>query len=791
MTRGRSARAIYALAFLGSCALFALFFSPVVATHRYVGDAVDQLLETLPAYLGAHPLWEPQTMLGYPLGADPNQAYFYPLALLRAIPGSFDWYEAAAYALAAFGTFGLVRASTRSTLGAIVGALVFSLGGFMIGQAGHLSIVAPAAWVPYLFWGLTELRDPDRAARAGLAIASVLALAILAGQPQPVVYALFFALPYAAIVARHAGDGVRAYALRASVALALGVGCAGIALVPETELFRASARSSFGFQRFQEFTVPVLQQPLRLFFPYALGFSALAPYGKSAIDVGSFAEMSDYAGISGIVLAIVAIRNARREPFATYWIVAVCVALVLATGNQLGIGWVTYRIPFYDLFRAPGRIANETDLAIAVLAGFGIAAVESGRLRVSETGRACGIVAIAMALAYALFVVVSVVSPELQTLLISGRAKLEPRIFANAALWIPALTLALVAVAGNVWARAPRASWRRALLASVVLADMLGFAAFAYWRSGAFSPRALLPPSYVSMLRSGLAPRAQRLLTVPLPGVDAAGVGPNLNLLWNVASLRGYTPLQLARTRAFYDSDWDAPFRPLALATDLTLDLASVRYVIVVERADAPVDEALVDPVGAFMHEGLRWHFVEQIGSDSILENERALPRAWIVHRTLPAHGVDVIDALRHGAFDPRRTAYVEAPVPPLAASLASASGSDDAMVTSLESSRMRVRVRCATACFLVTSDTTYPGWVASVDATPTPIYPTDEALRGIAVPSGAHDIVFRYDPRTFEIGRAVSAACVAAALVAAFAYALGRRRATSARRPARRISAI
>ncbi len=756
------------------CVLFAVLFSPVLLAHRFVGDPVDQLIEALPAYLGSHALWEPRTMLGYPLAANPVEAHFYPLALLHGIvgvagaPGSFDAYEIAAYVIAACGTFGLVRATTRSTFGAIAAAFVFSLGGFMIAQAGHLDIVEPTAWVPAIFWSLTELRVRARAARAGLACAAVVALAILAGQPQTVVYAFFFALPYAAVVARRSDDGPLPYARRTGVALALGIGCAGIALVPEIELFQASARTSLTFERFQEFTVPLLQQPIRLFFPYALGTSALPPYAAhSAFDIGSFAEMSAYAGIGGMAFAMLAVLRARREPFARYWIVAAAVALVLASGNQLGLGWVTYRIPLYDLFRAPGRIAAEADLALAVLAGFGIATIESGLASARDVRRACAIVAIAIAFSYALFVTIARLSPNLQMLVVSGSAALDANPIENAALGIPFVTFACVALAAVFWVRRRASAARASLVLAVVLADMLGFACFAYWRSAAFGSERLAPPAYAAKLRQRLALSHERVLTVPHPGTHDGGIGPNLNLLWDVPSIRGYTQLQLERTRELFDSDWDTQVFAHVAASDPTFDLAAVRYVIVVEPPEVAIGRTIADPVDRFMRVGVRWQLVEQDGLDTILENEHALPRAWIARDALPADRSSADHALHRFGFDPRATAYVEgidrAFSDPGAAN-------DSATIGTLDDETMRVRVRCGARCFLVTSDTTYPGWYAEIDGGRSPIFPTDVALRGVAVPPGKHDVIFRYDPWIFEAGAFVSLVSV----VLAVAWAVG-----------------
>ena len=54
---------------------------------------------------------------------------------------------------------------------------------------------------------------------------------------------------------------------------------------------------------------------------------------------------------------------------------------------------------------------------------------------------------------------------------------------------------------------------------------------------------------------------------------------------------------------------------------------------------------------------------------------------------------------------------------------------------------------------FLVLSDTYYPGWKAYVDGKEVFVYRTNYAFRGVLVPQGTHEIVFRYQPLSFAIG--------------------------------------
>ena len=62
----------------------------------------------------------------------------------------------------------------------------------------------------------------------------------------------------------------------------------------------------------------------------------------------------------------------------------------------------------------------------------------------------------------------------------------------------------------------------------------------------------------------------------------------------------------------------------------------------------------------------------------------------------------------------------------------------------------------------VVLADQWHPGWKATADGQPTPVYRVNHAIRGIAVPRGKTTIVMRYDPQSFRSGRLVSLLAVA-----------------------------
>ena len=66
------------------------------------------------------------------------------------------------------------------------------------------------------------------------------------------------------------------------------------------------------------------------------------------------------------------------------------------------------------------------------------------------------------------------------------------------------------------------------------------------------------------------------------------------------------------------------------------------------------------------------------------------------------------------------------------------------------EAERIELETTASRACFLATSEANYPGWKAWVDAGSVPVYYTNVAFRGIAIPAGTHHVTMRFAPRLF-----------------------------------------
>ncbi|MEW5961376.1 MAG: YfhO family protein, partial [Chloroflexota bacterium] len=152
-------------------------------------------------------------------------------------------------------------------------------------------------------------------------------------------------------------------------------------------------------------------------------------------------------------------------------------------------------------------------------------------------------------------------------------------------------------------------------------------------------------------------------------------------------------------------------------------------------------------------------------GDVKIYENLAVLPRAFVVHRVEGVAGeAAAVAAMKNPHFDPAqqwvRLAQSQEQISFSVAGQPAAS--DRARIVSYQPERVEIAVALESPGWLILTDAAYPGWQATLDGRPVEIMPANLLFRSIAVPAGAHTVVFQFKPRSFQLGLAVSAAALA-----------------------------
>ncbi|MGE5755002.1 MAG: hypothetical protein ACM35G_04690, partial [Planctomycetaceae bacterium] len=178
-----------------------------------------------------------------------------------------------------------------------------------------------------------------------------------------------------------------------------------------------------------------------------------------------------------------------------------------------------------------------------------------------------------------------------------------------------------------------------------------------------------------------------------------------------------------------------------------------------------------------------------------ILRNEDAFPRAWVVHAARyldPVTGMGRAERDRpmqeilfandplwsepgRPVYDPHERAWVESDKRrELLGYLPGPYSSPTESVTIAHYSPQRVEIDAVLdrPGLVVLADIDYPGWRLTIDGAEAPIYRANRLMRGAAVKSGRHRLVYTYEPRSFHLGGRITLAGLAALIVLGLASA-------------------
>ena len=251
----------------------------------------------------------------------------------------------------------------------------------------------------------------------------------------------------------------------------------------------------------------------------------------------------------------------------------------------------------------------------------------------------------------------------------------------------------------------------------------------------------------------------------------------NQSTLTALHSVQGYNPTHIARYDEYmsalngsaqgyhfldvYEEGLDSPL----------LDLLDVHYILV------PTQPSQENPEGLKRFEQFEHTHptVYEDGQTRVLENQEALPRAWIVHSAQRVgSGKEALDLLDSDKVDPKETVLLEEELPQQMSQPDPASA-ERAEVKEYQPNRIQVETSTEGPGLLVLSEVYYPSWKAYVDGQPTSIHVADQLLRAVAIPAGEHTVELRYESWTLRAGITIS--LVAYGALIALAVITGARR--------------
>ncbi len=747
-----SRRSFIALLAVAAVAGLALVYWPAFEGRVLAGRDLFRIFIPDGAFIrdsllgGELPLWQPQVRLGQPFAAGLSYQVFYPPRLLALLLGGPTWAMTVEQwlhvALALVGTALAARTLGASRLSSATAGALFAFGALFTELNTEAHVSGALAFSGFLFAASRQLRRrPGPASAALLALAG--ALSFLAGAPEM----LIWQLPLCAAVALAPGGGPSPRVwLALALAGLLAVALAAVTLLPGAEL----ARHSAGLTHEETLVWSASWRDL------ASLFAAGANWPLEPSSHGQGFLLTLHVGAIACALALVSLstRGGRRQLLGP--------ALVAAAAAVLSLGWhfgpaaeVLAHFPF-TLFRYPVKYLVVVGFLACLFAARGLDRLAAGAGRTPPSPRRAALVGTLGLVGSALALV--------------GLGKLGERGLA-AGLGSAGLAGTLVAAAMLLVPGQGRRRARRARLAVAALA----LAELAVVRISIGAPLSVPAASVEtpSPLAGPIRAEGGRIANDELTTEwSNGGVGDPVRTAAYVARTR----IDLVGKRHLEEQidclDADGRPMPERLHELLLerprglLDLAGVRWIV--SRGEPPYpDLEKVVPAGPSASD--RWFALP-----NLYRSSTALPRAFVVHSSRRASDAEARAALFDPAQPFRTTALLapDAPLPPTQ----SCEGSQ-ARIERASNNRLELEVEACGDGVLVVADTFYPGWRATLDGAPAPIFRADYLVRAIPIPAGHHRVEMRFLPGIFLAGAALSAAGMAAIAAIFLGNLLKRRR--------------
>ena len=705
---------------------------------------------------GHYPLWFPHIFSGMPFFASMSfDLFVYPVRILLHYVDQLGLhilhYKIVHFFLGGLFTYLLMRSYRLARSSAFLAAAVFIFSP-MVASLEHGNRIITVAYIPAVFYLVRRLlnrRDLFSLALAGLFIG----FQMMANHLQIVYYTWllvgFWFLGRAIIQIRWRKGWGRPLTdgARLAGALVIGLGVASLLLLSVYEYTPYSARASGDPQAAYQFATQWSLHPaemLSFLIPSFMGFGGQTYWGFMP-----FTHCPNYLGVVALILAVSALIL-RRDRRTLFFALAGGLAVVISFGRYLPLLYkpMYVLLPFFDKFRVPAMILMVLFFCTAVLAGFGLqalqdAVVRGGKDKKSDRrGAAARRLMIIAVVLVGLGLILTLARGPLSGLFaewtrsgdgaMNRYGQLSPQIRAQLdqqrfSLFFGDLWKGLLlAVAGLVLMalllrKKLTAGLFTGLIIGLVLVDLL----WVDLKAVSFGQRRGYEQNYYRQRRDDVIRFLEEDETLfrvlPLDQITS-----NEYAYFDISSMGGYHPAKLGL--------YQRAMEQIGPGNPNFMDLLNVKYVITKRPIDHPRFEKLLEGT-----------------SGTIYRNRMALPRAFMVfeYRVQP-NEKETFQRLASEAFDPRKTVLLEKD-PGLTVGLQTESAVE---ITGYEPHRISVRTESASPGLLVFSEIYYPaGWEAVVDGRPAEILKADGLVRAVVLDAGEHRVEMVFRPRTFRMG--------------------------------------
>ncbi len=699
------------------------------------------------------PYWTPLILSGMPLAANQLAMLFYPpawLFLILPLEPVFNLLFIFHLLLGGFGVYFLLhRGHTLSSTAALAGGLTFALNGKWLAHVagGHVSMVGAIGWMPWAVFGLVMLlkqqqsqvtEEPGRFFWPCLGWVVLVAVALAMQIVTHTLLLIYTVYLLAAMVIWHLLiKGPRAWQrgegrsnlrfligslLPGFVILILAALLGAVQLLPLAELAGYSNRT-LSLSEAADYAVSIPQLLVGLLLPSAEGGH----------------ELVIYLGLVPLLLAPFGLSKKNR--WSWFYGGLFIFAILFALGPTTPVHSLFYRFaPGFSWVRTPARIFFVGGLAVAVLVGFGLDQLTSGRWSTRTkrwlTRLAVGVGGLSLLLGLGLA---------------AGFGQIN-RATLGLAIFIP---IGLAIILSRV-RRVISASPAITLLALLLFLDLVSFDVsmirFVSTQEALAPGRA--PAKYLAQ-KPGLFRVYSPSYSLPTQTAAAAG----LQLADGVEPVHlAVYDRYMARAGGYRETAFSVTIPPFGggppesalKETEPNLKLLGLLNVNYLASA-FPMEWPGLSPEAEINH-------------TFIYRNDYALPRAWVAHRAMPAQAdwLAQLERLPKGG-----STVIVQNLPSAQSQSSDGDRRSAARITHYGPNGIELETTITEPGWLVVSEIWYPGWQATVNGETQPVQRVNGLLRGLYLSRpGQYQVRLDYHPQSVRWGYWLSGGAFAIVLV-------------------------
>ncbi|HEX2983154.1 MAG TPA: YfhO family protein [Ignavibacteriales bacterium] len=471
-----------------------------------------------------------------------------------------------------------------------------------------------------------------------------------------------------------------------------------------------------------------------------------------------FTDAAVYMGIIIFALALFAVFTRWKEPIVQVMAIISLIFLIISFGRNFPLLFdpLFYNFPYFDKFRAPVMILNIVQIFVPVLAGLGL--MKIFQLREERNANIEKYLKYAAYAFAGIFVVALVLNGPLSDWFISRVAATDKgKQLAPVHEYMSSMFMSDVYVSFGLLALTfglILGYLKNKLSFDALIIIVIALSIFDIWRIDMralhFSEKINIEslytePDYVQFIKQqqqGTEP--YRILNLKQDNtLGSIGQNVNFHVSFLMEDFYGYSGIKPRSYQDYIDV--------VSPANYSLWRMLNVKYVITEKPVSFP---------------GLQPIYSSQ--TSAVHLNTGALGRAYFVDSVAVKQPMEILQAVKNNAFDPKHVAFLENGEK---LNIDKSDSSASVKIADYNETYIKMNANATGNNFLFIGNTFYPnGWKTFVDGAETATYNANHGFTGLVVPNGSHTVELVYEPAPYVLGRTLTL-ILNLGLVGAFAF--------------------